>query len=66
VVFRPDAALRDDLGGSWIGYIATYYRYGIRALTSAFVQIHSNLGGIPPGSAVAGRSIRCGGIVIRF
>ncbi len=26
-----------------IGYIATYLPYGIRPLTSAFVQIHSNL-----------------------
>jgi iron(III) transport system permease protein len=26
-----------------IGYIATYLPYGIRPLTSAFIQIHSNL-----------------------
>ena len=32
-----------------IGYIATYLPYGIRPLTSAFVQIHGTPGGILPG-----------------
>lgn len=37
-----------------IGYIATYLPYGIRPLTSAFVQIHSNL---EESSAVCGASL---------